>query len=75
MSKETLITFDLEKIGAGVVTFLFGGVAWLVRRVLTNEKQIALLKNEIEHNQQIRQQDRELIQEIQKDVKQLLQKK
>ena len=60
--------FDLDKMWAAITTTLLAGVAWLIRRVLTNEKQIALLKQDLERG-------REDIKEVKDDVKRLLERK
>ena len=58
---ETIVT-----TGIGVVV---SGTTWLVRRVLTNEKQIALLQTEIRDRDGRRKEDRELMHEIKDDLK------
>ena len=50
---------------------MFAGVTWLVRRVLTNEKQIALLQLEIKDRDVRRQEDREIMNEIKTDLKEV----
>lgn len=50
---------------------MFAGVTWLVRRVLTNEKQIALLQVEIKDRDVRRQEDREIMNEIKTDLKEV----
>lgn len=62
------MTFDPEKIWAAVVASVAAGIGWLVRRVLTNEKQIALLQAELKRG-------REDMREVKDDVKTLLQRK
>lgn len=57
-------------IGAAISSF-FAGVTWLIRRVLTNEKQIALLQLEIRDRDVRRQEDREIMQEIKSDLKEV----
>lgn len=61
----------LEYIVAGVISSMFAGVTWLVRRVLTNEKQIALLQLEIKDRDVRRQEDREIMNEIKTDLKEV----
>ena len=68
----------LEYIVAGVISSMFAGVTWLIRRVLTNEKQIALqeqqleiLKSEIKDRDVRRQEDREIMNEIKTDLKEV----
>ena len=61
----------LEYIVAGVISSMFAGVTWLVRRVLTNDKQIALLQVEIKDRGVRRQEDREIMNEIKTDLKEV----
>lgn len=49
----------------GLVTALITGVIILVRKVFTNEKQIALLKQDLDHI-------REDVKEMKQDIKQLV---
>lgn len=51
------------------VTSIGGGVLWLVRRVLTNQKQIEMLQAEIRHRDEMRKADRDAVKEIKDDVK------
>lgn len=55
----------------GLVSAFFAGITWLIRRVLTNEKQIALLQLEIKDRDIRRQEDREIMQEIKSDLKEV----
>lgn len=55
----------------GVISSIFAGISWLIRRVLTNEKQIALLQNEIKERDIRRQEDREIMNEIKADLKEV----
>lgn len=57
-----------QAIGSLIAAF-FAGITWLIRRVLTNEKQIALLQSEIKDRDVRRQEDREIMQEIKSDLK------
>lgn len=59
------MTVDFEKILTSITLSLIGGVVWLVRKVFTNEKQIALLEAEIKRRN-------EDIKEIKADVKSLI---
>lgn len=61
----------LDYVVGGVVTAIFSGITWLVRRVLTNEKQIALLQQEIHERDVRRQEDREIMNEIKTDLKEV----
>lgn len=56
-----------ELIMAGI-SALVGAVGWLVRTVLTNQKQIALLQNEIRDRDKRRDEDRQLLRELKVDV-------
>jgi cell division protein FtsL len=60
-----IMTIDFEKILTSITLSLIGGVVWLVRKVFTNEKQIALLEAEINRRN-------EDIKEIKADVKSLI---
>ena len=62
------MTFDPEKVWAAVVASVATGIGWLIRRVLTNEKQIALLQAELKRG-------REDMREVKGDVKKLLERK
>ncbi|NQZ76747.1 MAG: hypothetical protein HRT61_11715 [Ekhidna sp.] len=59
------MTIDFEKILTTLTASLIAGVVWLVRKVFTNEKQIALLEAEIKRRN-------EDIKEIKADVKSLI---
>jgi DNA-directed RNA polymerase specialized sigma subunit len=57
-------------IGSAISATL-AGITWAVRRILTNEKQIALLQHEIRDRDVRRQEDREIMQEIKSDLKEV----
>ena len=61
----------LEYIIASGIAAIFSGISWLIRRVLTNEKQIDLLHNEIKERDIRRQEDREIMNEIKNDLKEV----
>lgn len=61
----------INYIVGGVIAAIFGGISWLVRRVLTNQEEIALLKSEIAARDIRRQEDREIMQEIKTDLKEV----
>lgn len=61
----------LEYIIGSAVAAIFSGITWLIRRVLTNEKQIALLQNEIRSRDERRKEDREIMNEIKSDLKEM----
>ena len=67
-------SFQMDYINyiiGGLISSFFAGITWLIRRVLTNEKQIALLQNEIRERDVRRQEDREVMQEIKSDLKEV----
>jgi hypothetical protein len=61
----------LEYVVGGFVAAVFSGISWLIRRVLTNEKQIALMQAEIRDRDIRRQEDREIMNEIKSDLKEV----
>lgn len=65
----------LEQVGTSVATYIVvsiaGAVAWVIRRVLTNQKQIEMLQREIHHRDQQRTEDRALLGETRDDVKEI----
>lgn len=61
----------LEYIIGGAIAAIFSGISWLIRRVLTNEKQIALLQAEIKSRDKRREEDREIMAEIKEDLKEI----
>jgi len=60
-----------EYIIGSAVAAVFSGITWLVRRVLTNEKQIALLQTEIRSRDERREEDRSIMRDIQTDLKEV----
>lgn len=66
-----LVYNGLDYFIAGIIGIFFSGCTWLVRRVLTNEKQIALLQNEIQERDKRRCEDREIMNEIKTDLKEV----
>lgn len=52
-----------------VVVSVGGAVVWLFRKVLTNERQISMLKAEIDSREERRNEDRQVMQEIREDLK------
>lgn len=61
----------LEYIIGSAIAAIFSAGTWLVRRVLTNEKQIALLQTEIASRDDRRSEDREIMRDIQTDLKEV----
>ncbi len=54
-----------------LITAMGGGLLWLIRTVLTNQKQIALLETEIKHRSQQRDEDREALSDVRDSVKRI----
>ena len=61
----------LEYIIGSAIAAVFSAGTWLVRRVLTNERQIALLQTEIVSRDERRNEDREIMRDIQTDLKEV----
>lgn len=61
----------IEYIITTAISAVAAGITWLIRRILTNEKQIALLQHEIRDRDVRRQEDREIMQEIKSDLKEV----
>lgn len=59
----------MNYIISAVVGLVAAGVTWLIKNVLTNKEQIALLQNEIRQRDARREEDREIMQEIKSDLK------
>jgi hypothetical protein len=52
-----------------VVTALLGGIVWLVRRVLTNQAELDILKRELANRERLRQEDRERMAQMESDIR------
>lgn len=65
----------LSEAGTSIVLALIGAVGsaviWFIRRVLTNQKQIELLSQEIAHRDKLRDVDRADITEVKNSVKRI----
>jgi len=61
----------LEYIVGAAITAILSGTTLLIRKVLTNEKQLSLLQQEIHERDVRRQEDREVMQEIKSDLKEV----
>lgn len=59
---------ELDKLWGAIMVAVVGGGSWLIRRVLTNEKQIALLE------QALKTRDGD-IREMRSDIKRILERK
>ena len=67
------MTFDeiINTIIVSVVGTVTAACTWLVRTVLTNQKQIALLQEEICTRDERREEDRTMWKELKEDVKEI----
>lgn len=59
----------LNHLISAVISTVVAAVVWLIRTVLTNQKQIMLLQNEIQERDKRRDEDREILKEVQSSVK------
>lgn len=59
------------KITVTVIGALGAAVIWLIRRILTNQKQIELLRAELAARDVLRQEDRKAFAEVQKDIREM----
>ena len=66
-----MIADYINHIVAGVISMFFASIGWLVRTVLTNQKQIELLQNEIQERDKRRDEDRQVLLTVQADVKEV----
>ena len=73
------MNIDGDKIWTAIFGSIVGGGWWLIRRVLTNDKKIAVLENALKERDIRRDEDRQRLEgsiaTIQQDVKRLLEKK
>jgi len=58
----------MDKVVGGAVALVVSGIAWLIRRVLTNGKEIDLLKAEIAARERRRDEHHLYIQEMRSDI-------
>ena len=67
------MTFDeiINTIIVTVISTVTAACTWLVRTVLTNQKQIALLQEEISTRDERREEDRTMWKELKEDVKEI----
>ena len=61
----------INTIVVSVVGTITAACTWLVRTVLTNQKQIALLQEEISTRDERREEDRTMWRELKDDVKEI----
>ena len=56
---------------SAVVASLVALIGWLIRVVFTNQKQIELLRTEMRHRDQMRNEDREALSDVRESVKRI----
>lgn len=61
----------IYQIYTALISAIIAGITWLIRRVLTNQKEISLLQQEIETRDTRRDEDREILLRLQTTVEQL----
>ena len=71
MSLSEMAEKASQSLVGWLVVTIAGGVLWTIRRVFTNQKQIELLQKEIQSRDELRTRDREDMQEVKADVKEL----
>lgn len=59
----------IEQFITGIIVMLIGGVTWLFRTVFTNQKEIALLKEEIATRTHMREEDRHVLLTMKSELK------
>ena len=59
----------VEDFWSGIIAAIIAAGSWLVRRVLTNQRQIELLTAEIKHRDNLREADRADISDVKQDVR------
>jgi hypothetical protein len=61
----------INEIITGLVASVFASIAWLVRTVLTNNKKIEMLQQDIANRDARRDDDRKVVDEIKSEMKDL----
>ena len=67
---ERLIEISSNVFTAAVIA-VGGFIGWLVRRVLTNQAEIALLKEDLTRRDKLRDEDREALSDVRDSVKRI----
>lgn len=67
---ERIAELGTNIIGAALLA-IGGGIGWLVRRVLTNQAEIGLLKQHLETRDKQRDEDREALGDVRDSVKRI----
>ena len=61
----------ITTIYTGIISTILGGITWLIRRVLTNQKEIALLQQELATRDKRRDEDREILLRLEHNMESL----
>lgn len=56
---------------AAIIVAIGGGITWLIRRVLTNQAEIAILKQSLDARDKQRDEDREALADVRDSVKRI----
>lgn len=65
------INQGVDSIISFIVPTILGGFVFMFRKIFTNEKQINMLRKELESREELRKQDREMLKETREDVREL----
>lgn len=65
------LTHAADSVITWVIGGALGGIGWLVRRVLTNERKIAMLEADLARREQQRTEDREALSAVRASVDQI----
>jgi predicted nucleic acid-binding Zn-ribbon protein len=58
----------IDRLVAGIIALVVTGISWLIRRVITNGKEIDLLKSEIQARERRRDEHHIYLQDMRKDI-------
>jgi hypothetical protein len=67
---ERIAELGTNLVGAALLA-IGGGIGWLVRRVLTNQAEIGMLKQHLESRDKQRDEDREALGDVRDSVKRI----
>ena len=67
---ERIAELGTNLVGAALLA-IGGGIGWLVRRVLTNQAEIGMLKQHLESRDKQREEDREALGDVRDSVKRI----
>lgn len=61
----------VQSVSTWLITAVVGGIGWLIRRVITNQKQIEMLQDELRRREKLRDEDRERMAKIERGVERI----